>query len=275
MIILCLGLVIGSVLLFMGPPHSRRVAQRLADSSHVATVFPQGSHRRRWGWSIGWVLALLALWVTHQRAGAPATVVGMTVVIVLATSLRLGFQSQDGRAADRSRLDVAHACSVLASQIRVGRVPAEALHSAAADCPVLGEASRAQDLGGDVTEVLHACSAVPGQGGLADLARAWDVSNQTGAPMAGSLEQVAEGLSEDLALRAVVAGELSAPRATGKIMAVLPFCGLGMGYLLGGDPLAFLLAGPAGWLCLVVGMTLAALGVLWIDRLARLSVGSR
>jgi tight adherence protein B len=54
-------------------------------------------------------------------------------------------------------------------------------------------------------------------------------------------------------------------------MAVLPFCGLGMGYLLGGDPLHFLLSSPYGSACLVLGVALAAGGVLWIDRLSRLA----
>ncbi|HEX8510882.1 MAG TPA: type II secretion system protein, partial [Propionibacteriaceae bacterium] len=79
-----------------------------------------------------------------------------------------------------------------------------------------------------------------------------------------------EALSADVAARAVIAGELAAPRATGKIMAVLPLCGLGMGYLLGGDPGGYLLSSPWGWGCLVGGVTLAAAGVLWIDKLARL-----
>jgi tight adherence protein B len=114
-------------------------------------------------------------------------------------------------------------------------------------------------------------STVPGHGGLADLARAWRVSADTGSPLAHSLEQVSDALTADLALRTVVAGELSAPRATGKIMAVLPFFGLGMGYLLGGDPVAYLLSSPWGWGCLVVGVGLASAGVLWIDRLAHVA----
>ena len=52
-------------------------------------------------------------------------------------------------------------------------------------------------------------------------------------------------------------------------MAALPLCGVGLGYLVGGDPLQFLLANPYGWGCLVLGVTLACSGVLWIDRLAR------
>ena len=67
----------------------------------------------------------------------------------------------------------------------------------------------------------------------------------------------------------MVAGELSAPLATGKVMAVLPGCGVALGYLLGGEPLDWLVGGPPGWACLLAGAVLACLGVLWIEALAR------
>jgi tight adherence protein B len=87
--------------------------------------------------------------------------------------------------------------------------------------------------------------------------------------MSATLEQVAAALVAEQDLRAVVAGELSAPRATGKVMAVLPACGVGLGYLLGGEPVAWLLSGPLGWGCLLGGVVLACLGVLWVEGLAR------
>jgi tight adherence protein B len=207
--------------------------------------------------------------MTRFWAGASAAVVETAVLILAATSLSMSLQFFRTRKASRARVEVAHACSTLASQIRVGRVPAEALDGAAADCPVLGDASRAQALGGDVTTVWRSSSTAPGHGGLLDLARAWQVSKETGAPLAQSLEQVSDALNADQSLRTVVAGELAAPRATGKIMAALPLVGMGMGYLLGGNPIHFLLSSPYGWGCLVLGVALAAAGVLWIDRLAR------
>jgi tight adherence protein B len=87
--------------------------------------------------------------------------------------------------------------------------------------------------------------------------------------MAAALEQVAAALAAEQELRAVVAGELSAPRATGKVMAVLPVCGVGLGYLLGGEPIDWLVGQPIGWACLLAGAVLACLGVLWIEALAR------
>ena len=167
------------------------------------------------------------------------------------------------------RVEVARACAALAAQLRIGQVPSEALASAAADSrccgmPAMPRISAATWSGSGAARPRR-----PGRAGLLELARAWQVSVQTGAPMSASLEQVAAGLSADQSLRAVVAGELSAPRATGKVMAVLPGCGIGLGYLLGGEPIGWLLGGPLGWGCLLAGAVLACLGVLWIEALAR------
>lgn len=267
---LCLGLVVLAVLLFIPPAESRLVGARLAAIDEALEVDLGGSGRRSWGW-VGLGVGLGVLFLCYRLGRLPAVAAGVASLIVIATSARLLLQDRSLRRAAQLRVLVAHACNVLASQIRVGRVPAEALTSAACDCPVLADAARVQDMGGDVTTVWRTAATQPGQAGLADLARAWQVSARTGAPLAHSLEQVAAALTADVALRAVIAGELAAPRATGKIMAVLPLCGLGMGYLLGGDPLHFLLSSPIGWGCLVFGASLAAAGVLWIDHLSRLA----
>lgn len=266
MIIVAVGCAALAALLLVAPDSSRRL------TAPRPTVAPRAVRgRRRWRWPLAWAAGLATIWTTGVLSGMPAAALASAGLIVALTCARLAELSVTEKRAARARADVVHACSVLASQVRVGRVPAEALREAAQDCPVLTLACTAQELGGDVTRVWQASSSLPGHAGLSDLARAWQVSAQTGAPLAHNLEQASTALTSDLALRAVVAGELSASRATGKIMAVLPFCGLGMGYLIGGDPLHFLWTSPYGWGCLVLGSALAAAGVLWIDKLARLA----
>lgn len=257
-----------AALLLAEPPTARRLGAEARPGRGEDPEEPT-SRAVRWPWRIGWAAGLAAVVLTHQWAGPAGAALALAALIVATTCVHLVEQHLRDKTAAQARVEVAQACSVLASQVRVGRVPAEALHEAAEDSTVLRVASSAQDLGGDVVAVWRTWSVLPGHGGLNDLARAWQVSARTGAPLAHSLDQVAEALTADLALRAVVSGELSAPRATGKIMAVLPFLGLGMGYALGGDPVRFLMAGPYGWACLVLGVALAAAGVLWIDRLAR------
>ncbi|MGI3779730.1 MAG: type II secretion system F family protein [Janthinobacterium lividum] len=201
--------------------------------------------------------------------GARGAVLAAAATVAGGTVARIAVLHARDRRAQRAQSDVARACGILASYVRVGQVPAEALVLVAADCPVLAEAAAVQQIGGNVPDALRSRSVQQGHGGLLDLARAWQVSSSTGAPMAPALEEVASGLASDESLRSVVSAELAAPRSTGKLMAVLPLVGVGLGYLLGGRPLGWLVAGPTGWACLLLGLLLAAGGVLWIERLAR------
>lgn len=250
---------IAALLLVSGPPRRRLVAR------------PDG--RSRWRVRIrlpGLVGATLValplpvgLWFGLQGAVLTAT----TVLIVLATGF-LVRQRQRRLGTLAARTEVAQACSTLAAELRTGRVPAAALASAASDWPLLRPAVGLQEIGGDVTETWQVQARAPGCAGLGELARAWRVSMTIGAPLAPALDQVARALAAEESVRRVVNGELAAPRATGQVMAVLPFAGVGIGYLVGGDPVAFLTSGPAGWTCLLVGTGLAAAGVIWIEWLA-------
>jgi tight adherence protein B len=202
-------------------------------------------------------------------AGPRAAVLAAAAALVAGTVLRLVRLRARRRTAAAARVQVADASALLAANLRVGMVPTRALGAAADTCPVLHGARETLALGGDVAAVWRRQSQQEGLDGLRDLAGAWQVGTRSGASLTATLEQVAAGLSADESLRAVVGSELAAPRATGKLMAALPALGIGMGYLLGGDPVAWLTAGPAGWACLVLGVALACAGVLWIERLSR------
>ena len=104
---------------------------------------------------------------------------------------------------------------------------------------------------------------------LASLGAALAVCERTGAPTSGMLQHLAEAL-RDLhdaaqARRSAFAG----PRSTARILLVLPLAGLGLGMLLGGDPLLLLLTSEPGRILGVVGVALTALGWWWMHRLIR------
>jgi tight adherence protein B len=221
------------------------------------------------GLVLGGLASVLVVVIALVLDGGRGAVLGLALLVLAWTVTGLLRLHRHARLMRRRRAEVAQACAALAAQLRVGQVPSVALATAAEDHPVLREARDAQDLGGDVVRVWRVQARQAGAIGLLELARAWQVSGQTGAPMSAALEQVAAALAAEQDLRAVVAGELSAPRATGKVMAVLPGCGVALGYLLGGEPIGWLLGGPLGWGCLLAGAVLACLGVLWIEALAR------
>jgi tight adherence protein B len=265
MILLSLTCAVLAAWGLVSPAAPGAAAARLATSDAGADV------RRRPLLRLAGVVAtvLITIWAIASLIGGAAAAIGLAAAVAVATVVLLITSHSRARTAIRARRTVTDACTTLAALVRVGRLPTEALLVAADDCPILGPARAVQLLGGDVAEVWQTHSRMRGHGGLAELARAWRISTQTGAPLAMVLERVAESMAAEESVRALVAGELAGPRATAKIMAFLPLAGLALGYALGGDPIAFLLQGPIGWSCLVGGVGLAAAGVLWVEALAQ------
>lgn len=200
--------------------------------------------------------------------GARGFWLGLPIMIIALTARRVAGTGLARSRAGAARQLVAQACSILATQVRIGQPPLVAISSAAQDCPVLRPAVAIVDLGGDPAVVWRRQARTPGFSGLDDLARAWQLANRTGADMAESLDRVADALFEDDAVGLVVASEAAGPRASGKIMAVLPLAGIGLGYVIGGNPVQFLIGTPYGWGCLVLGTGLACVGVLWMEWVA-------
>jgi hypothetical protein len=85
--------------------------------------------------------------------------------------------------------------------------------------------------------------------------------------LAAAVDRLEEGLRADQVLRQALAAELAGPRATAGLLAVLPAVGLLLAAALGADPLQVLLHTPLGLVCLVAGVGLDALGVVWTTRL--------
>lgn len=250
--------------LLVGPGRGRLVIRPAA-----ATVRPARPDARARVRAAVLVIAVLGLAVTltllvGPRAGALVAALGVAGLTV--GHLAVGHVSAG--VVRRRRREVARAASGLAVQLQAGLVATDALQNAATDWEVLRHGAAAQLLGADPTAVWQEQSRSAGLHGLADLARGWRLCLRTGAPLAPTLEQIAEALEAEEALGLTIAAELSAPRATGRIMAVLPLVGIGLGFAMGGDPVHFLLDSTPGRLCLVAGAGLAAAGIWWIERIA-------
>lgn len=57
------------------------------------------------------------------------------------------------------------------------------------------------------------------------------------------------------------------PKATVRLLSVLPFATVALGYVLGARPVEFLIGSTSGLVCLGLGMGAYALGMAWIRRL--------
>ncbi|RCK69234.1 hypothetical protein DT076_12980 [Desertihabitans brevis] len=266
MAVLALALGVAAALLWCGPSAEPGWHRRL-EPVPVA-VEPVGAPARRrlvLAVPAAGIVVLGAVGVSWGIAAAVVTacllVLGGTAAWVVHGQLR---EHREQRRAD----EVARACAVLAGELRVGKVPGDALTTAAEDHPLLASAAAVHRSGGDSLAVLERAADRPGAGGLRPVVEAWRLCQRTGASMTDALDRVSAALRADREVQRVVRAELAAARATGRLMAVLPLVGLALGYAIGGDPISFLLSSWVGQLCLLGGVLLACGGVLWSERLA-------
>ncbi|MDY6051227.1 MAG: type II secretion system F family protein [Rothia sp. (in: high G+C Gram-positive bacteria)] len=103
--------------------------------------------------------------------------------------------------------------------------------------------------------------------GAAMVAACWQVGERTGASLAQVFEHLASYLETEIDLRQQRETALSGPRATGRILSWLPFIGLGLGILMGTDPVGVLVGSIPGAAVGVLGLGLAWCGNRWTAHL--------
>ncbi len=133
------------------------------------------------------------------------------------------------------------------------------------DPAVCAQALAVSRMGGDVPTALREQSRDHPL--LLSLAALWQVSEGSGAALAGALDRLIDAAEQSAGLQREVAAQLAGPRGTVKVLAVLPLVGVGMGMLMGADPVGFLLGTPWGLGCLLAALALEAAGILWMRRL--------
>lgn len=106
-----------------------------------------------------------------------------------------------------------------------------------------------------------------------DLAACFEVSETSGAPVAAVLLRLADRLEAEEDAAAMRETALAGPRATVRLLTWLPFVGLGLGMLMGVNPVGMLLGTPVGWACLGAGIALLIVGRWWANGL--ISAASR
>jgi len=217
------------------------------------------------------VLVLATCVVVGFFAGPVALLATAMVTTVIWRGVRT-------RANQRSRLTatsaIADGLAAFVAELKAGAHPAAAAAGAAQDAEepattvLTGIASTAR-LGGDVTTALNTMSRAKPDltSALGPLARAWQLSDQYGVPLAETLDAV----RRDLERRVTFAGQLKArmagPQASASVLAGLPLFGIALGELSGAHPLHVLTSTTAGQALLLLGALLVCAGLLWSARL--------
>jgi tight adherence protein B len=214
-----------------------------------------------------------AIAVTTVAAIAlPMTTVLAAVIVTTTVWWRVRRRSLRSRKATESHA-LAAALDVLVGELRAGAHPVAAFNAAASEAqgPVtasLGAVAARARLGADVPAGLRAVasgSSVPSQ--WERLAVCWQLAQTHGLAMATLMRAAQRDIVERTRFSARVSAGMAGARATAAVLAGLPVLGIGLGQLLGANPLAFLLSGGVGGVLLVIGVTLGCVGLLWSDRI--------
>ncbi|MEH0108551.1 hypothetical protein V6N00_02320 [Tersicoccus sp. MR15.9] len=149
-----------------------------------------------------------------------------------------------------------------ARSARWGHDPTEALRDTRWSTPEPSAGPRTRRPAGSDRPITAAL--VAGWAGLADCI---DIARATGAPLAGLLDRFAAAQADARDADAARAVALAGPAVTVRILRWLPAAGLGLGVLMGADPVRVLVTTPAGWVLTAVAGGLMLLGHGWVRRL--------
>lgn len=166
---------------------------------------------------------------------------------------------------------VGDALDIVAAGLRAGLAPAEAL-KVAADSTVWGrdEADRVSRVVARVERGAATASAwvAPGDSRpAADCYRSvgsvWDLAQQTGGPLADAVHYVSEHLREQARLQGRLAALAAGPRASARLLTLLPLAGPVLAMMVGADPAQVYLSSPAAGASVVIGLGLTVVGWRW------------
>lgn len=261
-VIWCLGAaVLTAVAAYVRRPDAWLVLRLRLDGGPALRL---GRPSGRWRTVVA-VLATCALTLIVTDRSTQIAVVA--VVVAAGFALRLRRRAAERGRAERFRGDVARLLTAVVAELRAGVDPVGSLHAAVAEAderswgPVQAAGSA------DVVPGLRAVAGQPGGESLAEVAAAWHLADQTGSPLATMLDRMAEAVRSEVELAREVGVEAAPARATARLMAMLPVAGLGLGMLLGVNPVRVLVESALGVGCLVLGLALAGLGLWRVERI--------
>jgi tight adherence protein B len=180
------------------------------------------------------------------------------------TSLTDSLGSRKRKVANKQRDQTLSAISALASELTAGHSPETSLINVGSHVWPLAFA--ASERGSDTTLALTLDARARPE--LRSLAACWQVGLNSGAGLGASISQLCIALRAQQEVRAHLEAELAGPRATAVTLGFLPVIGIGLGYILGAEPLAWFVSGLFGVGTFLIGVGLTLLGLWWTSRIA-------
>ncbi|MGE2717566.1 type II secretion system F family protein [Mycolicibacterium litorale] len=237
-------------------------------SRRLRTPGPRPHNSRR----PGVLIALAGAAAVTVWSVAPAGAVLAAVIAGATAAVRIR-NRRAARRRDRESESLQGALEVLVSELRVGAHPVAAFEAAAGETggrvgeSLRGVAARAR-LGADVGAGLH--DAARGSE-LAPqwkrIAVCWQLAQDHGLSIATLMQTAQRDIAERQRFSSRVDAGMAGARATAAVLAALPVLGIGLGQLIGAEPVRFLFTGGAGGWLLAIGVALSCVGLLWSDRI--------
>ncbi len=231
------------------------------------------SGQRPWFTAASPVIVVVVTGAVLVMSAAAGPLVALSAAVVLVTVAIL-VRSELARARERRDLgEMLSATRSLTRELRSGAAPLAAISACAAAHRGTAAAvleALAVDIAGD----RGSGAAVSTDAGLTveitgRLVRGWSLSARYGVPWASLVETVSVDLADRMRAKAQRSAQVSGPRVSGYVLAVMPCLGVLLGVGMGADPLHVLLGTGAGQLMLLVGCLLTCIGLAWTARIVR------
>ncbi|HYH29201.1 MAG TPA: type II secretion system protein [Pseudonocardia sp.] len=239
-------------------------------AARSAALWPLAPEQRRNSWRVVAGPALVGGLVGLAVAGAGG---GLAAALLTLTVGQRRARHRAAQRTDAAAEQLAAAVARVADELRAGSHPAAALNGSHADGPlahdVLAPAAVAARLGDGIAPALRrGADAHPGiRGDVERIATVWTLAERHGIPLADLLARAHEDIRWRVRFAAGVRAQLAGPRATAGVLSALPLFGIGLGQLIGADPIGVLRSGPWGQVLLVVGVVFVAAGSAWSERI--------
>jgi hypothetical protein len=182
-----------------------------------------------------------------------------------------------GRAAAQRREmeeGVPEVIDVLRATVAAGINPRRALQAAAEGAPtaleaVLGQATRAAELGVGAGRALATAAETQHLSELALAGEALDLAETTGAPPGPVLAGVAAAAADRVRSRQAMMAATAQARLSARVVAAMAPAFLCVLALTAPSDAAFLIREPVGWATLAAAMTFELLGIWWATHIVR------
>jgi tight adherence protein B len=215
--------------------------------------------------------AVVAGWLVAGAGGAVAAA-------LLAATARRQLRTRTANRQSLAALDgLAEALRSLVGSLRAGAHPATAAETAAADAPPATAATMhaiaaAARLDGDIAMVVATARTPALTTALARMAKAWQLAQRHGLPLADVLDAVRGDLDQRTRFARQVLARMTGPKSSAVALSFLPALGIALGEAMGASPLRQLTTTGVGQALLLSGVTLLCAGIAWSARITSRAV---